>query len=122
MRGADRGTAAAGRRAALFSTALAAALPILITVAARPAMYNGIRHFVFVLPPFAALGGVAAAWLAERLRQYGSTAIAAGGLALIAGIASPRHRDGCMSIPTNTRISTASPAAWREPGPISWLD
>jgi len=89
MRGADRGTAAAGRRAALFSTALAAALPILITVAARPAMYNGIRHFVFVLPPFAALGGVAAAWLAERLRQYGSTAIAAGGLALIAGIASP---------------------------------
>jgi len=88
-RGSDRGTAAAGRRAALFSTALAATLPILITVAARPAMYNGIRHFVFVLPPFAALGGLAGAWIARRLRRYGGTGIVAGALALIAGIASP---------------------------------
>jgi len=80
---------AAGRRAALFAIVLAAALPILITVAARPAMYNGIRHFVFVLPPFAALGGLAGAWIARRLRRYGGTAIVAGALALIAGIASP---------------------------------
>ncbi len=85
----ERSAAAAGRRAALFSTVLAAALPILLTIAARPVMYNGIRHFVFVLPPFAVLGGLAAAWIAEKLRRHGRTALAAGGLALIAGIASP---------------------------------
>ena len=68
---------------------LAATLPILITVVTRPVMYNGIRHFVFVLPPFAVLGGLAAAWIARRLRHYGTSAVAAGGLALIAGIASP---------------------------------
>ena len=85
----ERTAAAAGRRAALFATVLAALLPILVTVAARPAMYNGIRHFVFVLPPFAVLGGLAAAWIARRLRQYGGTAAAAGSLALVAGIASP---------------------------------
>jgi len=87
--GNDRSAAAAGRRAALFSVALAVTLPILLTVAARPVMYNGIRHFVFVLPALAVLGGLAAAWIAERLRIYGNTAVAAGALALIAGIASP---------------------------------
>lgn len=88
-RGDDRSAAAAGRRAALLATALAAALPVLITVAARPAMYNGIRHFVFVLPPFAALGGLSAAWIAQRLRRFGIPAMAAGAAALIVGIASP---------------------------------
>ena len=36
-------------------------LPIAVTVMTRPAMYNGIRHFVFVLPPLAVAGGLAAA-------------------------------------------------------------
>jgi 4-amino-4-deoxy-L-arabinose transferase-like glycosyltransferase len=80
---------AAGRRAALFAVALAATLPVLVTVVARPAMYNGIRHFVFILPPFATLGGLAAAWVARRLERYGRAAMAAGALVLIAGIASP---------------------------------
>ena len=88
-RGEDRSAAAAGRRAALFSTALATALPILVTVAARPAMYNGIRHFVFTFPPFAVLGGVAAVWIARRLQRLGTAAIFAGGLAFAAGIAAP---------------------------------
>ncbi len=89
-RGGDRSAAGAGRRAALLATVLATALPIAITVAARPAMYNGIRHFVFVLPPFAALGGLAAAaWIARRLRRYGSPALAAGALTLIVGTVSP---------------------------------
>jgi hypothetical protein len=38
-------------RAMTFAVALAAILPIATTIIARPAMYNGIRHFVFVLPP-----------------------------------------------------------------------
>jgi 4-amino-4-deoxy-L-arabinose transferase-like glycosyltransferase len=88
-RGEDRSAAAAGRRAALFSTALATALPILVTVAARPAMYNGIRHFVFTFPPFAVLGGLAAVWIARRLQRLGVAAIFAGGLAFAAGIAAP---------------------------------
>jgi 4-amino-4-deoxy-L-arabinose transferase-like glycosyltransferase len=85
----DRSAAGAGYRAALLSTLLGALLPILITVAMRPAMYNGVRHFVFVLPPFAALGGLAGAQIAERLRQYGGIALGAGVLALLVGVASP---------------------------------
>ena len=56
------------RRAILLAVALAALLPIAVTVIARPAMYNGIRHFVFVLPPLAVAGGLAGAWIAERAR------------------------------------------------------
>jgi hypothetical protein len=84
-----RSGATVGRRAALFAVALAAVLPILVTVATRPAMYNGIRHFVFTMPPLAALGGVAGAWIARRLERTGRAAMAAGALVLIAGIASP---------------------------------
>jgi hypothetical protein len=84
-----RSRGGAGRRTALFATALAATLPIVVTVALRPAMYNGIRHFVFVIPPFAALGGLAGAWFAERLERHGSAAMSAGALVLIAGLALP---------------------------------
>ena len=86
--GESRG-GSAGRRTALFAVALAAMLPILVTVAARPAMYNGIRHFVFVLPAFAALGGIAGAWIVSRLERFGTAAIAAFILVIIAGLASP---------------------------------
>jgi hypothetical protein len=80
---------AIGRRAALVSIVLAATLPILLTILMRPYLYNGIRHLLFVVPPFAVLGGLAAAWIAHRLRQWGTTAIAAGSLAFVAGIVSP---------------------------------
>jgi hypothetical protein len=52
-------------RAITFTVALAAILPIAVTIIARPAMYNGIRHFVFVLPPLAVAGGLAGAWFAN---------------------------------------------------------
>ena len=87
--GENKSGADAGRRAALFSVVLAATLPIAIAVATRPVVYNGIRHIVFVLPPFAVLGGLAAAWIARRLHAYGKSAVIAGGLAFAAGIASP---------------------------------
>jgi hypothetical protein len=83
----DRGSA--GHRAALLAVVLAATLPILITIAARPAMYNGIRHFVFVLPPFAALGGLAGTWIARRLEALGRAALVAGALVLVVGAVSP---------------------------------
>jgi hypothetical protein len=64
-------------------------LPVLVTVVTRPAMYNGIRHFVFVLPPFAALAGWAAAYIGERLCRYGKLVAAAGVVVLVVGTASP---------------------------------
>jgi hypothetical protein len=79
----------AGRRAALLAVVLAAVFPVLVTVATQPAMYNGIRHFVFLTPPFAVLGGLAGAWIARRLWLCGRVAMAAGAIVLIAGVASP---------------------------------
>ena len=78
----------AGHRAALLAVLLAATLPVLVTVATRPAMYNGIRHFVFVVPPLAVLGGLAAAWVARRLERHGRVALGAGALVLLLGVAS----------------------------------
>src|SRR6202043_2119989 len=78
----------AGHRAALLATVFAATLPVLITIAARPAMYNGIRHFVFVVPTFAALGGLAGAWIARRLERFGRAAVAGGALIFLAGASS----------------------------------
>ncbi|HEU5272938.1 MAG TPA: glycosyltransferase family 39 protein [Xanthobacteraceae bacterium] len=73
----------AQRRAVLLLLALAATFPIALTVALRPAMYNGIRHFVFVTPAIAAVAGLAAARLIERARAW-RPAAAAVGLALFA--------------------------------------
>jgi hypothetical protein len=57
------------RRAVLMLVVFAALLPVAATIATRPAMYNGIRHFVFVLPPLAVLGGLAGAWIVRRLES-----------------------------------------------------
>jgi len=83
------GRSTVGRRAALVAVLLGTILPVLVTIVVRPHLYNGIRHLLFVVPPFAVLGGLAAAWIAPRLRQYGATAIAASSLAFVAGLASP---------------------------------
>lgn len=58
----------ARRKTILLMLTLAAMLPLAIAMVKRPALYNGIRHFVFVIPPMAVLGGVAFAWAMERLR------------------------------------------------------
>jgi hypothetical protein len=58
------------RRASLMLLVSAAVLPIALTVITKPVMYNGIRHFVFVTPPFAILGGLAAAYIYRRLESY----------------------------------------------------
>ena len=77
------------RRAVLLALVLAPTVPVLVTVATRPGLYNGVRHFVFILPPLAVLGGLTVAWLARHLRRYGFLATTAGVCAIIAGIASP---------------------------------
>ncbi|MCK1651148.1 glycosyltransferase family 39 protein [Bradyrhizobium sp. 149] len=58
----------ARRKTILLMLTLAATLPLVIAMVKRPALYNGIRHFVFVIPPMAVLGGVAFARAMERLR------------------------------------------------------
>jgi len=63
-----RGDVPARRKTILLMLTLAATLPLAIAMVKRPALYNGIRHFVFVIPPMAVLGGVAFAWTMERLR------------------------------------------------------
>src|ERR1700742_1080278 len=53
------------RKTILLMLMLAATLPIAIAMVKRPALYNGIRHFIFVIPPMAILGGVAFEWLID---------------------------------------------------------
>ena len=77
------------RRAILFCLALAAILPIAVTVIARPAMYNGVRHFVFVLPPLAVAGGLAFGFIAARLACFGRAILALASIVFLAGIALP---------------------------------
>jgi dolichyl-phosphate-mannose-protein mannosyltransferase len=84
-----RGALPSNRRAVLLLVALAATLPIAITVLTRPAMYNGIRHFVFVVPPFAALGGLAGGWIFDRLRVHGRAAAATVAALFCVGIMVP---------------------------------
>jgi dolichyl-phosphate-mannose-protein mannosyltransferase len=73
----------AQRRAVFFMLALAAVFPIALAVATRPAMYNGIRHFVFVAPPIEVMAGLAGAWLIARIAAWKPSA-AAGAAALLA--------------------------------------
>ena len=77
------------RRAILLCVALAAVFPVALTVAVRPAMYNGIRHFVFLLPPLAVLGGVAGAWLFDALRRRSRYAAAAAIVVFAVGVTLP---------------------------------
>src|ERR1700756_4599250 len=65
---ARRGVSAR-RKTILLMLTLAAFLPIAIAMVKRPALYNGIRHFVFVIPPMAVVGGFAFAWAMNRLGQ-----------------------------------------------------
>ena len=77
------------RRAGLIMVALSAILPIALAMAARPALYNGVRHFIFVVPPFAVLGGLAIAWLADSAGRHGKAALGALAAVVIAGVSLP---------------------------------
>lgn len=77
------------RRAGLLTLVVAAVLPIALAVVMRPPMYNGIRHFVFVTPPLAALGGFAGARFLAWLHRHGAWAFRAGVAFFILGFAEP---------------------------------
>ncbi|MBR0872308.1 glycosyltransferase family 39 protein [Bradyrhizobium tropiciagri] len=70
----------AKRKTIMLMLTLAATLPLVIAMVKRPALYNGIRHFIFVIPPMAVLAGVAFArgmdWLSENRRAWQPAAVA----------------------------------------------
>jgi hypothetical protein len=70
----------ARRKTIFLMLTLAAMLPLVIAMVKRPALYNGIRHFIFVIPPMAVLAGVAFAkgmsWLRENGRAWQPAALA----------------------------------------------
>jgi hypothetical protein len=74
-------------RANLLLVLTAASLPILIAVLTRPAMYNGIRHFIFVVPPMAIAGGLAAVRIIRTLGRFSRAAGAAAVAAILFGMA-----------------------------------
>jgi hypothetical protein len=86
-----RGAGALNRRASLLALALAAALPVALAMVSHPAFYNGLRHFVFIVPPFALLGGLAFGYLFERACVQGKSAAAALSLIVIGGVSLPLY-------------------------------
>jgi Dolichyl-phosphate-mannose-protein mannosyltransferase len=70
----------ARRKTILLMLTAAATLPLLIAMVKRPALYNGIRHFIFVIPPMAVLAGTAFSrgmnWLGENRRSWQPAAVA----------------------------------------------
>ncbi len=77
------------RRANLLLVTASAFLPVIIAMLTHPALYNGLRHFVFVVPPFAVLSGLAGAWVLCRAKAFGTWAVAAVSAVLIGGLALP---------------------------------
>src|ERR1051326_6828468 len=70
----------ARRKTILLMLTLAATLPLVIAMVKRPALYNGIRHFIFVIPPMAVLAGASFAWgmnwLKDNHRRWQPAALA----------------------------------------------
>src|SRR5260370_14947714 len=70
----------ARRKSILLMLTVAATLPLVIAMVKRPALYNGIRHFIFVIPAMTVLAGVAFSrgmnWLKENRRSWQPAAVA----------------------------------------------
>ncbi len=79
----------ARRKTILLMLTAAAMLPLIIAMVKRPALYNGIRHFIFVIPPMTVLAGVAFASLMDWLRVNHRGAQAAAVAALSFGLMLP---------------------------------
>jgi 4-amino-4-deoxy-L-arabinose transferase-like glycosyltransferase len=76
-------------RAIYLLLAFAGVFPIALAVLTRPAMYNGIRHFVFVAPAIAVLGGLAGAWIGAALWRRWRPAAGLAAAVLLVGLFVP---------------------------------
>jgi hypothetical protein len=76
----SRTDVSARRKTILLMLTLAATLPLVIAMVKRPALYNGIRHFIFVIPAMTVLAGLAFAngmnWLGQKRRSWQPVAVA----------------------------------------------
>jgi Dolichyl-phosphate-mannose-protein mannosyltransferase len=63
--------------------------PIALAVLAKPAMYNGIRHFVFVAPALAVLGGLAGAYVTDAMLRRWRPAAALAAAVFLLGLFLP---------------------------------
>jgi hypothetical protein len=76
----SRRNVSARRKTIFLMLTLAATLPLTIAMVKRPALYNGIRHFIFVIPPMTVLAGAAFAsgmnWLRQNRRSWQPAAVA----------------------------------------------
>src|SRR6202521_3340758 len=63
-----------------------AVLPIALVVATRPVVYNGVRHFLFVIPPLAIIAGLAGAYIIRFLAVRSRLATAAVAAVLAASV------------------------------------
>ena len=79
---ATRRTLPVNRRASLLLVLGAAVIPVAYAMISRPALYNGLRHFLFIVPPIAVVAGVAGASLLEWLHARGK-AVLVGGIAVL---------------------------------------
>jgi 4-amino-4-deoxy-L-arabinose transferase-like glycosyltransferase len=86
---AASGTLSANRKGALLAVVMSAFFPVLLAMVARPALYNGLRHFLFVVPPFAVLGGFAGAAAFEWARKRSHGFIAGAVAIFLAGVVLP---------------------------------
>lgn len=71
LRETQQDAPAAGRNRAIAMTVTAALLPVVYFIVARPTAYDGIRHFLFVVPPMAVLAGVGLDRLLARATRQG---------------------------------------------------
>jgi hypothetical protein len=72
------------RAASIGVLVLAASLPVAYTVVGRPAEYDGVRHYLFIIPCLAVLSALGCAWLARRAGAR--LPIVLGGIALLLGL------------------------------------
>lgn len=79
----------AKRKTILTMLMLAATLPLMVAMVKRPALYNGIRHFLFVIPPMAVVAGFGFAWIVERVKSQGLTAVVGVNAVFIAALLLP---------------------------------
>jgi hypothetical protein len=69
--------------------ALAVILPIIVAMVIRPALYNGLRHFIFVVPPFAVIGGLTVALLVKRAKRHGKAGLGVLAAVFVGGVTLP---------------------------------
>lgn len=77
------------RRAALLIVLLTVFLPVAIAMVTHPAFYNGVRHFIFIVPAFAVLGGLAGGKAFDAARRHGIAAKTAAIAVFVAALALP---------------------------------